>query len=241
MAEPHPEDERLMAYVDGELAADEAEAVRQMLANDSVAAARVALFEGTRAALQASPAAAPVSESLLTSVRTAVQGKANVVSFGRVPARPSRRWLPTAIAASLALVAGGVLGFGLAEHGRSRTALAGLVTDAQWHGALSELASGDSRDIDSGRLTAVASFRNGDGRLCREFGHRHTSGRGSLWVICQEDEGWRVAFQMSVTVQSDRDYGTASSHEALDTYLASNKAGPPLSKAEEASFLRKSN
>lgn len=243
MAEPHPEDERLMAYVDGELPAGEAEAVRRALETDAALAARVALFERTRDALRTSSGASipPVTDSLLERVRAAGSAAAreNVVTFARpAKAGSSRGWMPSAIAACLALVVGGALGFGLAERGPSQPVLGGPVSDPQWRSALDQLPSGESRDVEGGRLTAVSSFRDADGRLCREFGHRISTGRGSLAVLCRNDKDWRITFQMDVAAASDEDYRAASSHEALDAFLAATKAGAPLSKAEEGEALR---
>ncbi|KRE02301.1 hypothetical protein ASE63_08050 [Bosea sp. Root381] len=239
MAEPDPDDAILMAYVDGELSPDEAAGVRRMLEDNTRAAARVALFEKTRAALQASPGASapPVGERLLANVRAAAKAREPVVRFSPRPSRRPGAWLPTAMAACLALAAGGVLGFGLAERGRPQPALADVVADARWRSALADLPSGESRDIGPDKVTAVASFRDGQGRLCREFGHRAAE-RNRLAVLCREGEGWHVVFQMAIAIETGQDYRSASSHEALDAYLAANKAGAPMSREEERAALR---
>lgn len=117
-------DETLMAYVDGELADDQARAVEHFLATHPEAAQRLSVFEGTGRNLGALlDGAIPeqLPERLISAVRADVSpvswpfsspdsspDSSNVIPLRKVTAPPnstrSPRW---AIAAGLALVAGG--------------------------------------------------------------------------------------------------------------------------------------
>lgn len=101
---PRPDDERLSAWLDGELDSAAAAAVDAWLRDHPEDAARVRLWAADRDALRArfEPLVdEPVPEAWRTLVTEGMRSP--------VPAAPPRRRLPLALAASL-LLAGGVLG-----------------------------------------------------------------------------------------------------------------------------------
>src|ERR1043165_5881394 len=92
-------DEELVAYADGELPPDRAKLIAEACAAEPQLAARVRLFNESRAALRdafAQQAGEPVPERLLK----VFDEQPTVVPL---PRRPRPSWIPLALAASIAL------------------------------------------------------------------------------------------------------------------------------------------
>jgi hypothetical protein len=102
--------------------------------------------------------------------------------------------------------------------------------------ALSQLASGDSRELPgAGRLTAIASFRDQAGSFCREVEHDALSGDTLVAVACRDGGRWAV--RLAVAAGPAEGFAPASSLETLDAWLAATGAGAPLAAADEAAAL----
>ncbi|MGL5114409.1 MAG: hypothetical protein ACRC7C_03705, partial [Beijerinckiaceae bacterium] len=224
-------DEMLMALADGELPMAEANELRSLIGVDPDLAERFALFAETAALLAPDSAAdaAEVPDHLRAAVlRMANEAGATngqpinplarfaVVAGGAatpesaaqtsvqpVAARPpaARTWLMP-LAASVALMIGGFLGYSLrgptggqgdleiASSAGARTALAG---------ALASLPSGETRtwsDAASGQrgtLAIIATHRMAGGGLCREAEITGSTDAGKQTIIaCRKDGGWRT-------------------------------------------------
>ncbi|WP_342241468.1 anti-sigma factor family protein [Inquilinus sp. OTU3971] len=253
------DDRTLMAFADGELDDETAAAVEKAMETDDDLAGRVALFLDTRARAKESLQPLldePVPEALGQSVRRMVdeakqrgvsrdEGAAHVAAPGAAGGRAlplrQRRWI-VPLAASVAAIAFGVGGYlagvgtGDAPQGLS---VAGLGSPALSE-ALGRVASGeDSVLAGSGdRIRAVASFRDANGVLCREFEVDTAAGSSVVSVACRADGAWSVRFAVVAPVR-DGGYAPASSMEALDAYLASAGAHEPLSREDEAEALGK--
>ncbi|WGF87224.1 anti-sigma factor family protein [Marinivivus vitaminiproducens] len=248
------DDELLMAFVDGTL--DDplhSEIARAVEGDPSLAKRAAALAEGDRLAraLYEPLAALPVSATLRERIDalTSAPPEASPVEPSVVPFRPAarrsvgRRWLPAALAAAIALLIAGPLGFQLGRTGLPQGAPgpdgAGAV-DPLMANLLSKLPSGEAFDLESGgTFTVISSFEVAEGRFCREFEVR--SGTAYLGVACMADHGWRYSFLSAVdATESDGDgaFTPASSVDLLDAYLTGENAGPPLSVEEEMARLR---
>ena len=237
-------DETLMAHADGELDAETAQAVAAAEAADPEVAARVALFRDTAAALSAAHAARPAPEApdaLIARVQETLKrqgpgGQETILPF--TLRSPRRAWVPSAIAASLALAVG--LGAGLSlrdgmDPGPRAGSLAGLETSGV-AGALTRLASGASEQVATGEVTVVSSFRTPDGTLCREF-ELAKSAAETVGVACAEGASWGLRFAVATGGSAGAGYAPAGALEALDVWLMGIEAGAPLSEAEERAAL----
>jgi hypothetical protein len=260
--DPQPDFELLMAYVDGELAPDEAARVERRLATDAAARAQV---DGLRAsaalARQAFEAdlAPPVPPALRGAVEQAIahaRGQARRPTAAtdrrdgnRGGAQRIGRWLAAlgldlrpagAIAAGGALVLASVAAYQLGRAG-GEPPVAGVQLVAAgerpaFDAALAGARSGERRVLPSGaRIELIATFITGGGALCREF--RLARGAGdALAVACRDGDAWRVG--VAALAPAAGSYTPAASPAAaVDAYLGSIGA-QPLSAADEAARLR---
>jgi hypothetical protein len=233
-------DETLMALADGQLEPAEAARVRDSLRRDLQLAARFASFAETRALLsEESRTAADAMPGHL--VRTARrlgdaltkadrEAEPNVVSLDaaatRGTRRPDRFWA-MALAASIALIAGGVIGFALRGLQQPDDKLASNIqTDSiavspPVSELLFQLASGESAQIRSGSeaattdVTIVSTHQMDDGSICREF-TTATTGTQQTRVACLRDRAWRVHLVVNA---SGGAFSTASGVETADHFL----------------------
>ena len=242
-------DEVLMAYADGELDAQTRRQVDDAIKRDARLAERVELFVKTRALLAGTLGTANVSvpgdlEARVRQMAGAAEAEdaagADVVPFAprsalvRTPSAP-RFILP--IAASLALVAGGVLGYMAAGQPERATGIdiAGLAGERIVE-ALNTSPSGKTIELGrEARFEAIATYRDGANALCREF-EVSAGGASHVAVACQGDGTWQLRFAASQT-DAGGAFVPASSMEALDAFLGASGAGTPLSADEEREAL----
>lgn len=256
MTDPIFDDETLMAFADGELDAQTSAAVEEAMRDDDQLVARVSLFMETRKL--SAEAMAPlldvsvpdeltksVTEMLDTPAESATP-RDNVVSFTAGPTQQRQpvvsHWM-TALAASVALVAGGVIGFavGTLPGGDTQSAIqVAQFGQPDLPNALETTVSGAEIQLPASgdRFRAIASFHDQDKTLCREFELDQSDGATFVSVACKTDTGWKVNFSVAAASQSDSGYAPASSLESLDAYLTAIGAGTPLDEADEASALK---
>ena len=242
------DDERLMAYADGALSPDDAAEVEQAIARDEGLAARVAAFADSRTlAKRALGAPPPVPDSLTATIRamaeadlTRRQGAERSAQVIDLASR--RRTVPfwqLPIAASVALAVG-VLGgwIGKPESGGTGEISVAVIDEAALVEALGIVKSGERREIGVGTgFTAIASFRDGAGQLCREFEQDRSGVDTVVAVACRADDAWTVRFAVASAATEDAGYIPASSLDTLDAWLSAIEAGAPLSDDEEAAAL----
>jgi hypothetical protein len=250
MTNPGLDDETLMAYADGELGGEEARAVEQAVANDEALAARVAMFKETRelARLAYEPDLnETLPEALLAGVNVQVagarSGRGKVLELRKRPNPPEQPLLRRnmAMAASFAALAGVVVGYLVALGTASiepQDLSLGSSVPLPLAEILSSALSGEERFVAdmSGRVRLIATFRDPDGTLCREFGYTRADAAPLIAVSCRETGKWRLTFAVSAS-REDGAYVTASSEATVDAYLESIHAGPPLAESEERSVL----
>lgn len=243
-------DEVLMAYADGELDAKTRREVEDAIERDTALAERVELFMKTRALLAGTFGTAKVSvpddlEARVRQMAGAAEMEESASGAEVLPFRQrsaprqqgfaQRHALP--IAASLALVAGGLLGYMAAGQPEQAGGIeiAGLADDRIVE-ALNVSPSGETRQLgEDARFEAIATYRDGADTLCREF---EVSARGTshVAVACQENDAWQLRFAAS-QVDVNGDFVPASSLEALDAFLMATRAGAPLSAEDESAAL----
>ncbi|MGK9235549.1 hypothetical protein KXS07_28125 [Inquilinus limosus] len=253
------DDQTLMAFADGELDDETAAAVEKAIETDDELAGRVALFLETRGRAKEALAPLleePVPEALSRSVRRmadearprSTPPDGDDVMRVTVPPRAtgrraaSLRHRPWAmpLAASLAAIVFGLGGYLVGTGGRGTPQgleVAGLGSPAISE-ALGRVASGEDAVLagTGDRLRAIASFRDANGALCREFEVDGAGGATVISVACRSDGAWSVRFAVAAPA-GEGGYAPASSMEALDAYLAAIGAQEPLSREDEAAAL----
>lgn len=238
-------DEILMAFADGELGPEDAVRVEAAIAADPALARRAALFTGTRDVLARAAAARPetaVPDALMAQVRETLATARSEAAESKVlqlrrPAAPIR---PMAIAASLALAVGlaGGLWIGLSSgSGGAPEGLRIAALDAPgMRAALDRVPSGDRQAVEGGEIEMIASFRNADGELCREFEYDGPDRATVVSVACRSGNNWHPRFAI-VAGAADSGYAPASSLATLDAYLTAIGAGVPMAADAEQEAL----
>jgi hypothetical protein len=208
----------LMAFADDALPAETAAALARRIAADPRLAARVGRFKADRALLRAAfdpVLQEPVPDRLVRAVRakaaTAERPRPGLrlVASGTAEVAPGpgasggagrsaaggapRRWLPLALAASLALLLGYGAGRLAGPEGPAAPGLAALAeTPALARLAEAEL-SGGAADLPGGaRAVLLGSARLPDGRLCREAEIAGQSVAGTALLCRTAAGGWTV-------------------------------------------------
>lgn len=231
-------DERLMAYVDGELDAAQAAEVEAAIAADPALAAAVARQRRLRARLRASYDPVldePVPERLLAAARGATASSATRVVDLRTAARRDRprRWsLPEWAALAAALVLGLVLAQWLPLHDGDLLATAPdgrLLARGELAQALDTRLSGDAAD----GVAVGLSFRASDGGYCRSFVLQRPQPLAGL--ACRHEEGWRVPVLSEAEPAAGSELRLASTPlpSAVLGEIDARIAGEPLDAAAE--------
>ncbi|MDO5658453.1 MAG: hypothetical protein Q4G36_09055 [Paracoccus sp. (in: a-proteobacteria)] len=228
-------DEILMAFADGELDEARAQEVARAVEGDAQLAARVAGFRRSREMLAtafAAERADGADDPLAAMIRAAGQGAA--AGPATPPPAANMNWRPLALAASLALA---VVAVGwVAMPGREAAPQQAAVLHSELRAALSRVSSGQTEQLGGYDFTAIASFTNREGELCREY-ETATPGRIQVGVACHDGDGWTGRFSAPVAVDGNS-YVTASGEiEGLDAYIASTGMGEPLTEADEDAAL----
>lgn len=244
-------DEILMAYADGELDVQTAQAVTEALETDPAISQRVALFSRTAALLGAAGQArpgGPVSPELAEKVSEIIRDAKgsppdedrDVLPFPSQPAPP--RPFPMAryaMAASIALAVGLTGGYLLprADNEPANASLLASLEAPAISAALSTLPSGERSALEQGEIEVVATFLNADDELCREFEYARADQTAAISVACLDDTRWQTRFAVVSGATDATGYVPASSLAALDAYLASVGAGAPMDSEEEMAAL----
>lgn len=201
-------DEVLMAYADGELDEQKAEAVRIAVENDKTLQQRLAHLEEVDDLLRAA-FPAPVDET--DRFDELLREPAEVVTL-KPRVRSVRQWIPAgaAIAAGVAgIMIGSVMtggSAGLMTVASGDVHVAGVVQNV-----LNARPAGDVAYEDGFRVTPVLSFVANDGRHCREVriaGHDASA----RFVACMnaQDQGWEVEALARAPAEASADgYQTA--------------------------------
>ncbi len=241
-------DEELMAFADGELDAARMEEIARALEGDEALARRVAIFSNT------SPLAFRAMKTLLDekvppALERRVAELAEQAAQAGAPI-PFRRAAPVAansqrqswhlpLAASLALAIGGLGGFYAAGtiQGDNSVHVA-AAAEPYVSEVLNSAAQGESRALaGKGTLRAIATFRDAEGALCREFEHDRTDGSAIVAVACHEQEAWQIRIAVAAS-RAGGEFAPASSLESIEAYMSATGASPALSLSEEEKALK---
>jgi len=201
------DDERLSALIDGELTPAEADALGQRLVFEPALARRLTALRVAGDRLR--QVYGPVADEPLPDALIALLGAdARRDEARREPAEPRvvplrriaalrQSWLPTSIAAGVALAIGLMLGVSLGPSGRFDAAPllaqdASIGPDDALFEVLETLPSGQSAALAGGvSATPRLTFRTGAGAYCRELSLT-SSDRWAALVGCRDEAAWRL-------------------------------------------------
>lgn len=236
-------DEQLSAFLDGELSAQDMDALSREIERDSELAARMERIGMANTAYVDAIGEidrAPMSASLGATIAAAPA--ANVVAF-------RKRRLTTflsdhrAIAASLlcAVAVWGVMST-MSTGGSSDPFGAGpdgmIAANSPLHRVLESAPTGQSSTVGGATAVPRLTFASDDGTFCRQFDVA-TSDGASAAIACRGEAGWRtqvVAYGLS---KPTGEFQTASGARSpvLEVFLDKHMAGAAMNADEERQLL----
>ena len=233
-------EQEIAALVDGSLESEQdVETVQGVVDQDPEARAYAAQLRDSNALLREA-FEIPAEEPTPAAIEAAIFGEPGKVEMLR-PRRAARAWLPSAIAASVALAIGLGLGGYLAPQPPSVIAALGdAPLEGPLHAALEGLPSGS---ISEAGVQPMLSFWDGSGRACREFEViRELPEELEFGIACRTPEDrWHVEIIVAapVTEPGPQGFSLASGPggSALDAMLDALGAGPALTPDAEADLL----
>lgn len=247
-------DEELEAFATGDLPEERCEAIALLLEADADLNARLEALmdhrdrdEGIRAAF-ADILEQPVPTALLDSV-TLASAPSNVVSLEQArqaPARQRTYWatgLSMAASLALGLIVGSQFMTGLGGASGDKTLVVasadGPVASTELAQVLSGLPGGEVKALEgAGRARMSISFRDGDGRLCRQFSVEGETA-ATDGAACRQGKQWRIE-AVAARAMETGEIRTASGDAAGPVLAAVDAliAGEPLDAAAEAKALK---
>lgn len=213
-----PDDETLMAYVDGALPDDDMRRIEAMVQADPDLRARLLPFELTRARLPgliSGALASPMPDRLVQTVLKAPIGSAGKAASASRPLQPSlfsrlaSALLPEmpafagafALAASVALIASGgfmaarlLPGTGIAQP-EAASSDQEAIASGPLREALETVASGSRFERGLLQVTPVLTVRDHDGHFCRQYTLQRAGAEPFAGFACRTGAGrWSIAF-----------------------------------------------
>ena len=250
--------EILSAYIDGELAPEEMERVREAIAADELLAARLQQFRRIDRLLtefSSSIDAEPVPPAVLALLNpTGVDAGAPASSEPGPVVLPSARPPLRLGAAALALAATVVLAVAIvlqldsrddAERGFDEIVRAGAVAPSSpLHHALEDVPSDETYALASGTgvgITPVLSFVSTRQEYCREF-RVDAEARAARGLACRRSDRWETLKVVTTEGRSGETThsatATAGGDEGFDAFVDALVADEPLGADAEARALR---
>lgn len=234
--------EQIAALVDGSIDdPQDVHRLEQILARDPAAQAYADQLRHSNTMVREA-FAIPAGEKTPAAIEAAIFGEPGKVAMLQ-PRQHLKRWLPTSLAASLALAIG--LGAGsYFDNDRPPTiaALGDAPAGGPLHTALESLPSGQLNEYG---VQPMLTFRDGTGRHCREFEvFQELPNALEFGIACRSPAGtWHVEMVVAapITEPGPNGYAPASGPggKALDAMLEALDASPPVTPEQEADLLRR--
>lgn len=217
-----PDDERLMAYVDGELPASERATFEQELAADPELRRRLAEQRDLRRRLAA--AFDPILEEPPPLRLTLAAQTANTPGRSWRPAQWAAQWAGMAACLALGVLVGQAA---LPQRGPLAVQTGGLLAQGRLASTLDQ-----GLATDGGAIRVGVSFRRADGRYCRTFQSAPDRLAG---VACRERQGWIAGTVAAWSPEPEAGYRTAGSETPAPVLAAVDGmiAGDTLDAASE--------
>jgi len=228
------DDTELMAFADGVLEEPRFSQVAAAIEADAALAERLEqIVAGGKAAtsLFAPLADLPVPARLTAGVKAAIKAQEGTVVPFRRRAQP---FVPVLAAAAVAAIAVGPVAYFAGGSREAPLVAIGQPLAPALTAELGRLPSGAETRLGSAVLRPIATFTDASATLCREF--EVDGSLTTVAVACRSGTEWRVAIAIDAPPANDG-YAPASSLAALDAFLGSIEAGPPLPPDAEAEAL----
>ncbi len=221
-----PDDEKLIAYADGELSPAERLEIEAALAEDEVLRVALAAHQRLRDRLSSAFDGAmeePIPPRLRDAAAEPRPAKVVNLAERRAAKWSVREW--GAMAASIA--AGLLIGVGVMDTQAPLIAATsnGLVA----RGALSQALNTQLASDEAGAVRIGLSFQAQDGNYCRTF---ELTGSSTSGLACRTDGGWQVA--MTTAHEGSGEVRTAGASAEILATVDAMIAGDPLDVAGEA-------
>lgn len=230
-------DEKLSAYIDGELPSDEMRALEEQFSDNPELVDRLTKLQKVDSVLAETLgeiAEAPLPEHILNLVKESADSQRNNVLPFKKRVQVSRFQFPLSIAAAalFGLILGGIfLPEPITE--QDTAIYAGAVNiDSRLHRALETLPS----QSNEGDFMPVVTFNATDGRMCREI-----QSSDSHALACRSNDIWTVlAVTYNAQNSLDASYSTASAETSIvfDFLAQELMQGAPLSANEERQLIQ---
>lgn len=218
-------DDKLFAWLDGELGPDEAAEVERQVAAEPRLAQLAEQHRAMQTRLKAAfdpLVAEPVPERL-----AALADRSNVVDFGAARNRRQFGFWPQGFAIAASLAAGILVGTLIPRGPQGEvSAVDGRLYAAA---ALDEGLSATLASQPAGPVRIGITFRATDGAMCRTFDEGRLSG-----LACREQQRWAIRGLVNQKQAADGDYRMAAGMDpALATLVGSTMAGAPFDAVQE--------
>lgn len=240
-------DETLMAYVDGELDAQQAMHIEIAMQKDAQLAARVAMHRALRSQLQSelsSVLAEPVPDRLLNVLQA--RTVSNVIGLDDARQRKTiaakhswgtREW--AAMAASL--VVGVALGIYALNFNSSSLVIARgseMLAQGKLANALTSQLASNAAQVNNQSIQMGISFRNHAGEYCRSFAVH--DGNALAGLACKQQDSWRVQMLTQASSSNTTEFRQAGSTmpAAVLAQIEQQIDGEPLDADAEAAAQR---
>lgn len=243
-------DQLLNAYIDGELDERDREEIKRRIDEDEALHIRVNELRSINETLaKAYPLENNIPERFLAAVENASSVSSDVLPFRNKQTKEkssTRQWFPAAIAASITLVIGAVIGNSVTMQGKQQGEESLLTSSIDSSSALYEVLekvpSASSREIvlsdnSTISLRPVLSFKNVNGGYCREF-DIHSDQNIIIGIACRKsDSAWglELAVSSAVIPQNPNSFQPASGYDqdAINVVIDNLMVNGPIEKDEE--------
>jgi hypothetical protein len=239
-------DEDLLLFADGQADKQLSLKIESAMGHDDELAQRVEVFRSTSLSLkQAFPLLpdAAGDAKILAAMEQALLAEANSSSLSsNVDSFPPRKaansnWWPGAAAAAIALGIGLSSGYFAGQQSQVPVTLAGNLP-AESVTPLNTTPSGESIQLQDGKMTLVASYQSANGELCREYEYLTKQSGKVTGLACKHQRGWHSVAQ--VYSESDgNSFVPANGLELVDSVVERAQLKGPLTEEEEKAMLGK--
>ena len=244
MTHPSWTDEQLSAFLDGELSAQDIEALARQLESDAALAARIERLG----------AANKVYVDVVSQIDSTPMAPGLKAAMAAPPAAKVFAFRPRSFIAFVAehrAIAASIVGAVAVWGVMSSTSMSasmdpfapgpdGLVmASSQLHEVLESAPTGQASAVGEAMAVPRLTFASVDGAFCRQY-EVMTHDSTSAAIACREDRGWRTRLVAYGLPRPSGEFQTASAARspALEAFLDEHATGAPMNAEAEAALLK---